>query len=63
MNLMPLAPGDKLGAYEIVAPIGAGGMGEVLPVSLARDADFLARFQREALPILVVRNRAAVVGA
>ena len=26
---MPLSSGDKLGAYEIVAPIGAGGMGEV----------------------------------
>jgi Tol biopolymer transport system component len=26
---MPLSPGDKLGPYEVVAPIGAGGMGEV----------------------------------
>ena len=26
---MPLAPGTRLGAYEIVAAIGAGGMGEV----------------------------------
>jgi len=26
---MPLSAGDKLGAYEIIAPIGKGGMGEV----------------------------------
>lgn len=26
---MPLSAGDKLGPYEIIAPIGAGGMGEV----------------------------------
>jgi serine/threonine protein kinase len=26
---MPLVPGTRLGPYEIVAPIGAGGMGEV----------------------------------
>jgi serine/threonine protein kinase len=26
---MPISPGEKLGAYEILAPIGAGGMGEV----------------------------------
>jgi serine/threonine-protein kinase len=61
---MPLSPGDKLGPYEILAPIGAGGMGEVyrardsklnrdvalkvLTAALAQDADYLARFQREA---------------
>jgi len=28
---MPLSSGDKLGPYEVVAPIGAGGMGEVYP--------------------------------
>ncbi len=59
-----LAPGSKLGPYEVVAPIGAGGMGEVyrardarlsrdvaikvLPDSLAADAERLARFEREA---------------
>jgi eukaryotic-like serine/threonine-protein kinase len=61
---MPLSPGDHLGPYEILAPIGAGGMGEVykardtkldrevavkvLPASLARDPERLARFEREA---------------
>ncbi|HTM32084.1 MAG TPA: protein kinase [Vicinamibacterales bacterium] len=61
---MALVPGTRLGSYEIVAALGAGGMGEVyratdtklkrqvaikiLPSSLAADADRLARFQREA---------------
>jgi Tol biopolymer transport system component/predicted Ser/Thr protein kinase len=61
---MPLSPGDKLGHYEILAPLGAGGMGEVyrardsklnrdvalklLSAALAQDADYMARFQREA---------------
>src|SRR5262249_48083611 len=61
---MPLASGTRLGVYEIVAPIGAGGMGEVyrardtkldrdvavkvLPDAFANDVDRLARFEREA---------------
>ena len=61
---MPLSAGAKLGPYEILAPIGAGGMGEVyrardnkldrdvaikvLPAALAQDAERLARFEREA---------------
>jgi Tol biopolymer transport system component len=61
---MPIASGSKLGSYEVVAPIGAGGMGEVyqaldtklgrdvaikvLPEAFAHDADRLSRFQREA---------------
>ena len=61
---MSLAIGTKLGPYEIVAPLGAGGMGEVyrakdiklnrdvaikvLPESFALDADRVARFTREA---------------
>jgi Tol biopolymer transport system component len=61
---MPFSPGDKLGPYEILAPIGAGGMGEVykardtkldrevavkvLPAALAQDPERLTRFEREA---------------
>lgn len=61
---MPLHPGTRLGPYEIVNPLGAGGMGEVyrahdsklgrdvalkvLPPSLASDQTALARFEREA---------------
>ena len=61
---MTLSPGTKLGPYEIVGPLGAGGMGEVyrakdarlgreaaikvLPASLAGDADRLKRFEQEA---------------
>src|SRR5437667_5522093 len=61
---MPLNVGDKLGHYEIVAPLGAGGMGEVyrardtqlerevaikvLPSALAGDPERLSRFDREA---------------
>ena len=61
---MFLDPGRRLGAYEILAPIGAGGMGEVykardtklgrevaikvLPEAFARDKERLARFEREA---------------
>src|ERR1017187_1695390 len=61
---MPLSPGTKLGPYEILAPIGAGGMGEVykardtrldctiaikvLPEYIAKREDLRARFEREA---------------
>jgi eukaryotic-like serine/threonine-protein kinase len=61
---MGLSSGTRLGTYEIVAPIGAGGMGEVyqahdtklgrdvaikvLPEAFARDPARLSRFQREA---------------
>ena len=61
---LPLVPGTRLGPYEIVAPLGAGGMGEVyrahdsflnrdvaikvLLASVADDPDRLARFRREA---------------
>jgi len=61
---MALQAGTKLGSYEVVAQIGAGGMGEVyrahdtklardvaikvLPEAFAHDAERLSRFQREA---------------
>src|SRR5439155_10715562 len=61
---MPLSVGMRLGPYEILAAIGAGGMGEVyrardtrlkrevaikvLPEAFAQDPERLARFQREA---------------
>src|SRR5579864_1564415 len=61
---MSLSAGTRLGSYEILAPVGAGGMGEVyrardtkldrdvaikvLPAALAQDPERLARFEREA---------------
>ena len=69
---MALSAGKRLGPYEIVAPLGAGGMGEVyrardtrlnrevaikvLPDQPARDRDALERFQREAMAVAALAH-------
>src|SRR5580765_7200391 len=61
---MPLSPGTRIGSYEVLSSLGAGGMGEVyrardtklnrdvaikiLPEIFAQDPERLARFEREA---------------
>jgi len=67
-----VTPGTRLGPYEITAPLGAGGMGEVfrardtrlardvavkvLPSRLAADPDALARFEREAKAVAALSH-------
>jgi eukaryotic-like serine/threonine-protein kinase len=63
---MALSIGDKLGPYEIPAPIGAGGMGEVYRAHDSRlnrdvaikvaNADFSERFSREARAIAALNH-------
>ncbi|HSN55165.1 MAG TPA: protein kinase, partial [Candidatus Sulfomarinibacteraceae bacterium] len=70
---MTLSQGDRLGRYEILGPIGAGGMGEVwrardteldrevavkvLPESFADDPTRLERFQREAKALAALSHQ------
>jgi serine/threonine-protein kinase len=72
---MPLSAGDKLGPYEILAPLGAGGMGEVyrardtklnrdvaikvLPATVSGDAQYMVRFEREA-QMLAAQNHSNI---
>jgi serine/threonine protein kinase len=69
---MPLCPATKTGPYEVIAPLGAGGMGEVhrardeslgrdvaikaLPEAFAQDPERLARFEREAEPLATLNH-------
>src|ERR1700737_3840726 len=69
---MPLAPGTKLGPYEILSPLGAGGMGEVyrardmrldrsvaikiLPAHLSADPVRKLRFEREAKTVSALNH-------
>ena len=69
---MPLTPGTRLGPYEILSPLGAGGMGEVykardtrldrtvaikvLPAHVASDPDLRQRFDREARAVAALNH-------
>src|SRR5271154_1647856 len=79
-QLMPLSSGTKIGVYEVSSLLGVGGMGEVyrardsklggdvalkvLPEAFARDAERMARFQREAKVLAALNhpNIASIYG-
>jgi serine/threonine protein kinase len=69
---MPLSPGTRVGSYEIVAPLGSGGMGEVyrardkqldrdvavkiLQSTIGSDPSHLSRFEREAKTLAALNH-------
>src|SRR5687768_16558791 len=69
---MPLSPGTRVGQYEVIRPIGAGGMGEVylgrdvrlnrdvalktLLASASPDPELVVRFEREAQTLAALNH-------
>src|SRR4029450_2033961 len=69
---MTLQSGQRVGTFEVLAPLGAGGMGEVyrardtrlerevalkvLPASVSKDPERLARFEREARSLAALNH-------
>src|SRR5436305_7425640 len=69
---MPVAPGARIGPFNVIAPLGAGGMGQVyrardsrlnrevaikvLPPEFASDPERMARFQREAQSLAALNH-------
>ena len=78
LRRVALTPGTRLGVYDITAPIGEGGMGQVyratdttlgrqvaikiLPDAFASDPDRLARFEREAKTLASLNQSLSLMG-